>query len=169
MNVPESLKKKIEQKIQEIADSSKQEVELARRVEKRKADLGAMRVARHEEIFQYRVEICNWLEELFFRTEEIRWMFAMQKFINVFSARFRNGLPMSADDISAYALIQIEPDGGVNYLERSRYGSSKLPLGNIHYPSTMSLYSELHPDFLKQWAEEIKTGKVWQDIENSLR
>jgi len=170
MNVPDSLKEKIEQKLQDITDSSRQQAELAKRVKKQKADVEALRRARYVELLKYRLEISNWLGELFFRTEETKLIFFMQPYVNVFSARFWRGMPAGENDVTVCALIQIEPDGGVNYLEKHKgMTSSKLPLGNIHYPSAMSLCSKLHPDFLEQWAAEIKTGKVWQDIENSLR
>ena len=142
---------------------------------KRREDqaLGRLRVERFEETEIYAKEISIWFRK-FFATDDCCELLRLCRVIQIFAANFRDGRPVPSSSMDRTTiefrynrriirifLYSVEWHKGVQVEE------DLLAYMPIMDPSELMVI--FHPDFLKQWAEEIRSGKIWGNIERSLR
>ena len=170
MNVPESVKKKIAKKFKELDDESKRQEAARHAAAQERDEIQGLRESRRDELLVKSNDIICWLDDFFFSTLESRQMFALQNSVDIFVAHFWRGRPPSPRDIVTCAVVRLDRDGDLFYVEQHKgMTSRKIALGNLQNPGYIDLYGKLHPEFIDQWLEAIKNGKVWQYIERSLR
>jgi len=118
----------------------------------------------------------DWLFNLRFSLE-LGQIHKVRMSLEVFGAKFWRGEPCLGDT-HAWAVIEIYPDGKIEYCEKynTSHGQSRHPwllvscLSSSTYEELRySLIHILHPEYLIQFAEAIRSGKVWECIEQSLR
>jgi hypothetical protein len=94
--------------------------------------------------------------------------------VQVFAADFRDGLPApaSSTDCTTIELRHNKREMRM-YLYRLEWHKGERVeedcLGYLPVIEPAHLMVVFHHDFLKQWAAEIRSGKIWDNIERSLR
>jgi len=173
MRVPEIIRKKLEM----IKAKKQQQVDAAVSSEKRKEreerEFEAWREERRAESEGYAKKICRWIRQ-FAMTDECREILGLRGAVQISSADFWLGHP-APGSVTTCAVIELRYQKQnlapcVYYVEKHKGMESRENfLSYAEEIGVDGLVSSLHPDFLKQWAGEIKRGKVWEDVENSLR
>ena len=185
MDKPQKIKDRIAILRAEKEAYEEDERKTAVRQTARFALISAARVARRDELLVYAHYIADWLKRFRFDDEMSKALYLRREII-VFRAKFWQGMPLTVPDSRSWAAVKINKDGVVFYFEYylSSYGNGAgnpiwlgvIPMG---YTSEaferelvslrVGLFNELHPDFLAQFAEAIRSGKVWNYVEESLR
>lgn len=136
---------------------------------KRKEDLEKLRQSRRPELLVYAKGVSVWLED-FYNSEDLKRLFSvidLKSDVTIFCDNFWQGFPKEKHSY-CYASIVLNKNGEVSYGERYKGMSvhetklGKIPLN----PNT--LVSKLHPDYLKNLAEHLRSGKVWDYIDNNV-
>jgi len=136
-------------------------------------ELGRLRVERFEESAICAQHISDWLRE-FFADEDCLELLRLCRVAQIFSANFRDGRPArgSSTDCTTVELRYNQRMMRV-YLYRLEWHKGERVeddcLGHLPAIPPTHLAVVFHPDFLKQWAAEIRSGKIWDNIERSLR
>jgi len=175
MNIPEIVRKRVEEikaRNQRQADA-KVEAEKRRAREQREFDR-LIRV-RAEVSKVYAKKICRWVTE-FYKTPEAGEMLRLRRAVKIFVAPFWQNKP-APDSVATWTAVELRVvDGDEIYDDAvcvvEYHKGMKSSEWRVASPTSVGvddLVPCLHPDFLKQWAEEIKSGKVWQYVESSLR
>lgn len=174
MEIPQKIKdilakKEAEKRLREEAELLAKERERAelQKIE----DLRYLKIAELEESANL---ITQWLYE-FWEDTEARQVFKSVKCITIFGAKFFHG--RSVADSHAWATLEWRLDSGdLFYKERyhTAMGSNMLlsidlgcarDRGYRVYP----FVHELHPSYTLQFAEAIRSGRVWDFIARSIK
>jgi hypothetical protein len=165
MKIPDKIMRKVE----ELAEAKNQR-DLAKKAEelaeaKRIKELEDLKDSRKQELCLYAAQIADWVDHLFQGGDGKRFFEAVDR-IRIFTAPFWKGYPESKGSVSA--TIEINKVGQVVYSERYKGNPTHdTPLGSNPL-SMKDLINRLHPDFLKQWAEHLTSGAVWDYIETAM-
>lgn len=176
MNVPQKIKDRIAEiiaKDEEFEEKKRKDQEAERnRLEK----IRCMRVALEDDLSAGAHIILSWIYR-FWNNPEIHEVFKIRNSICVFGGCYLDGEPTT--DRHAWAVVEITHLKEVCYRERyniSMGGSSRHEkiLGaftsfDARQLLFRALIDNLHPEYLLQFAEAIKSGKVWDHIERSLQ
>jgi hypothetical protein len=162
---------RIMRRVRELANEKKQGERSRKKAELAEAKLSKelkdLKESRKKELLLYATQIAGWIEQLFQSKDGIKFFRAVDR-IRIFTARFWKMYPLSETTVSESATIEIDSTGKVTYSERSRaLPSHDTPLGNNPLNKS-ELINKLHPDFLKQWAEHLTSGAVWDYIEAAM-
>ncbi|OGN39816.1 MAG: hypothetical protein A2606_03505 [Candidatus Yanofskybacteria bacterium RIFOXYD1_FULL_42_10] len=159
-------------KAQQILAKRKERENVKKRVEEEKRkfteEINAVKKAREAELHQYAREIWQWVNQ-FLITDEAAVIFSALNPILLFTARFWQGAPVNSQSEHASMSLKVESFyssqiGVLIYEEHSKQWSS----GHQDCYNPADLVNNLHPDFLKQFAEALKNGVVWEKIDQDL-
>jgi hypothetical protein len=127
--------------------------------------------ARYAETCVYAREILRWIREFGGGTPEVRDILRFWGALRIFKADFV--YPMAPSSL-VYTVILLQSDDFLTrwpvlncVLWRNETRLDEFTLGQ-NEDLGRELILRLHPDFLRQWYEEIKSGKIWKYIESSL-
>lgn len=173
LEMPQNLKRRLNDfynaaERKRVADEERQEV---KKLEDRA--LYELRQARFDEMMVSAKEISEWLLD-FYATEECCDLLKFRRVIQIFAADFRAGRPVPASSTEC-TTIELRYNRRMMraYLYRLEWHKGERieddNLGHLPLTDPTNLAVVFHPDFLTQWAAEIKSGKIWDNIERSLR
>lgn len=181
MNIPQKIKDRVaaivtENKKFEEDKKKAEEVEKAR-LQK----INDLREERHMELYTAAGFVLRWLCD-FWNTDAAKEIFRLREEIMIFVANFWCGESVSGKSITTCATLNmLRPakdykkatleyrelyKGRVSHSEEIGY--SFVDYNNEPWKRA-ELVEYLHPDFLLQLVEAIKSGEVWNFIEYSLR
>jgi hypothetical protein len=171
MEIPQKIQNKVANRI--AALNAKREVEeRAREWERRqREEIEDLRNSIRAELDAEAGFIAGWLLELW---EDVKtWQTVNEKnALVIFGAPFLNGRPVT--DRHAWAVIELEVEcGRLFYREKQGMAMEQAGLLAVDlYPVQVGgkqLADKLHPDYLLRFAEAIRSGKVWDFMEQSIR
>lgn len=170
MQVPEEILNRAKQ----ILEKRKEHEDIKKRIEEAKArrmeEINALRKSRKEELDQYAQEVWQWVEQ-FMVTQESELIFSVLNPVRLFIAKFWQGAPLKVNSISEWASISLKKEsfyssslGVLIYKEHCKSSSyERVELYNASH-----LVNLLHPDFLQQFVEALRSGVVWEKINQDL-
>lgn len=171
MDVPQKVKDRIAEIIleNEQHEGKLRKAEEAER--KRLEKIRCMRVALEDDLSAAAHRIMNWVY-LFWNNPEIHEVFKIRNSVCIFGSRYLDCEPTT--DKHAWAVIEVTHSKEIIYREQyhtSMGGSSRLKktLGDFacfdeRQALHRALIDNLHPDYLLQFAEAVRTGKVWDHV-----
>ncbi len=179
MDVPQKVKDIIAKKILENEKLEEDKLKAQEAEKNRLEKIRCMRVALEDDLLAGAQIITDWLFQ-FWNNPEIQKGFKVRRSICVFGERYFDGAPTT--DRHAWAVIEAGYAGTIKYCERRNTsmgsGSRRKTMLGVIVESPFSdawqlllraLIDNLHPQYLLQFAEAVKSGKVWDYVERSLR
>lgn len=176
MDIPQKIKDRIAKIILEDEQHEENKRKAEEAEKNRLEKIHHMRVALEDDLLAGAHVVMRWIYR-FWNDPEIHEVFKIRNSICIFRGRYLNGEPTT--DKHAWAVIETTHSKEIIYREQyktSMGGSSRLKktLGDFTSFDAQqlllrALIDNLHPDFLLQFAEAVRSGKVWEHIERSLR
>lgn len=168
------IPKEVLSRAKQILEKRKEHEDIKKRIEeaeaKRQAEMNSLRKSRETELHQYAQEVRQWVEQ-FLVTQESEYIFSVLNPVLLFIAKFWQGEPLSVNSISEWASVSLKKEsfysgslGVLIYEEHSKSSSHE----RVELYSASHLVNFLHPDFLKQFAEALRNGVVWEKINQDL-
>ena len=168
----------IPKKVKDFADKlnedklkvEKREKKALNRQQKENIELEQEKEKRKVEIYKNIMIICDWIYN-FYISEECRQISRNKFRVLLFIANYWLGKPMDDSCRTTCATIELRKQSYIFYCEyhkgQQSHISSLLDLKHYldYYTFTDEIiFTKLHPDFIKQWAEEIAIGKAWEYV-----
>jgi len=169
MKFPKKVLEKLDVVLQQNEKRKQEAKERVLAVKKRNEDLEKLRQSRKPELLGYANEVADWLSD-FYNSKDLKQLFSvleLQSDLRIFWDNFWQGFPKEKHSY-CYATIVLNKNGQVSYSERYKGMSvhetklGKMPLNPAF------LVSKLHPDYLKNLAEHLKSGRVWDYIDEQV-
>jgi len=165
--------KKVTEKIELISkqnEKRKQEIkEAVLAAKKRNEDLEESKKSRRPELLGCAKEISDWLKN-FYYSEDLKQLFIVLDLwsdLRIYCDSFWQGFPRPEYSY-CYATIALNKNGQVFYRERYKgMPCHETELGKIPLNPEV-LISKLHPDYLKNLAEHLRSGEVWDYIDGEV-
>lgn len=170
MQIPEEVLSRAKQ----ILEKRKEREDIKKRIEeaetKHLEKINSLRQSRKEELDQYAQEVRQWVEQ-FLVTPESEFIFSVLNPVLLFTAKFWQGEPLKVNSISEWASVSLKNEsfhsgllGVLIYEEHCKSSSHE----RVELYGASHLVNLLHPDFLKQFAEALRNGVVWEKINQDL-
>lgn len=167
MKIPKDVIDRIDRLEKERQRRAKAETRIKRRNALAASKLLKLKRSRIDELILCAHCVYTWINE-FVNSGEGRKLVAQLGIVGIFCAPFWQGYPAPESAASTFATLEIDKDGNVFYLERYKWMPSReLLVGRITFNPTL-LIEKLHPDYLAQLAEHVKSGAVWNYIKSTL-
>lgn len=168
------IPKEVLSRAKQILEKRKEHEDVQKRIEeaeaKRQAEINSLRKSRETELYQYAQEVRQWVEQ-FLVTQESEYIFSVLNPVPLFIAKFWQGAPLKVNSISEWASVSLRKEsfysgsiGVLIYEEHCKSSSYE----RVELYSASHLVNLLHPDFLKQFAEALRNGIVWEKINQDL-
>lgn len=170
MQIPEDVLNRVKQ----ILEKRKEHEDVQKRIEeaktRKRAEINSLRNLRKEELNQYAQEVGQWVDQ-FLGTQESELIFSVLNPVQLFTAKFWQGVPLKVNSISEWASVSLKKKsfysdsrGVLIYEEHCKSSSHE----RVELYIASHLVNLLHPDFLKQFAEALRNGVVWEKINQDL-
>lgn len=170
MKIPDEVLNRAKQ----ILEKRKEHEDIKKRIEeaetRRLEEINSLRKSRETELSQYAQEVKQWVEQ-FLVTQESECIFSVLNPVQLFTAKFWQGAPLKVNSLSEWASVSLKKEsfysgslGVLIYEEHCK--SSSYERAELY--SASHLVNLLHPDFLKQFAEALRNGIVWEKINQDL-
>ncbi len=169
MKFPKKVLEKLDVVLQQNEKRKQEAKERVLAVKKRNEDLEKLRQSKKSELLGYAKEVSYWLKD-FYSSEDLKQIFSvleLQSDLRIFCDNFWQGFPKEKHSY-CYATIIVNKNGIVSYCERYKgMPVHETKLGKIPL-NPNRLVSKLHPDYLKNLAEHLRSGDVWNYIEQEV-
>lgn len=168
MDVPQKIKNRIYEIIlqNEAHENNIRKAEEAHRARLKKID--DLREARLGLLTDTAEFVGNWVCELE-QNEELKKVGKLRSKITLFVAHFWLGEPASTTQITTCAKLSLNMKESVLVYDELHKGRVSSQIVLPYHSGFSCLVQLLHPEFLLQFAESIRNGKVWDYIEQSLK
>ncbi len=168
MKFPEKVLQKVSLVLRQNEKRKQEAEERVSAAKRERDDLEKARKSRKTELLGYAKEVSAWLAG-FYGSEDVGKLFSalVRSDLTIFCDNFWQGFPKPKHSY-CYASISVDKSKAVLYRERYKgmpaheSGLGKVPL------DPRVLVSKLHPEYLKNLAEHLRSGKVWDYIDNEV-
>lgn len=173
ITIPQSIRDRVAKK--EADEKARKEAELQR--QEREQDelkkINELRASKRSQLEAEALFIVGWLRD-FLEDPESKQLFGMHT-IDIFGAKFYNCRPTTDRHVWAKMSLQFE----IGYLfYKEAYNTPMGSSTNRKMQFNLNLLRDfavendmvnmLHPDYILQFAEAIRSGKVWEFVERSI-
>lgn len=171
MKIPEKILERVEEFEKKKKERQVAKKEQKQRDQKMLKDLDDLRSFRFVELMHCADRICCWLND-FVESQDGKRLLRQVGQIGIFSAPFWRGFPVPESRSTTFASISVDKRGNVVYEERYKWHPAhetslgKIPMSNSN--SRLMLVKKLHPDYLAQMDEHLRSEAVWDFIELNL-
>ncbi len=173
MELPKEVLKKIAELEKKRIAQKEREGQAEKDRQQKAEELRQLKESRRIELLICAEKINTWIVD-FLRSKDSEKLFRVVRessIVAIHHDNFWQGYPTEKHSY-CYASLWISKDGQVKYVERYKgHQAHETPIGQFTFTRQTivpELFEKLHPDFLKNAAESLESGKVWEWITQQI-